>query len=282
MHKSFIAVCAALVTAAGSVVACGSSSGSPAAPEQGTRDGANAGSGAATTPAVTGYQIATAAGGLLDAVPGDGLQLVVLETLADGSTAPLPKEALVTWSGPPVVRALAAGTEPDDGVLPGRGGAPAAMWLVNPGRASDGGDQGVLWVLDRGTGPSPTVDVTATIGNVAPGGTTSAKIAIGEAPAGDATAGKATFVANCGNCHGPTGHGKHNAPGLNAETGNLAADPDWNAAILAIAARAGVDDLGVSLGTKMPSWLTRPAANGKPLTTADFADIYAFLKTQEK
>ena len=298
MRNVSFASCIALLVGAGHVAACSSST-SAASPEQ------DAGSDAATgAAAVTGYRLATAEGGPLTAVPGDGLQLVVLETLSDGTTAPLPSGATVTWSGPPVVTALAAGTEPDAGVLPERGDAPAALWLVNPGRAPDANGAGVLWVLDRGTATSPTVDVTAVVGGVTPAGVVSARIgvaprgaalpkigfgtggavtatiSIGAPPAGDATAGKATFAANCATCHGATAHGKGDAPGLNAEDGNVAADPDWNAATLAFAARADVDDLGVSLDSEMPNWLTKKAANGKTLTAADFADIYAFLKTQ--
>jgi hypothetical protein len=71
------------------------------------------------------------------------------------------------------------------------------------------------------------------------------------------------------------------APGLNAEPGNVAGDPDWNAALLAFAARADVDNAGVALRVPMPDWLATPnPATGKPLTTQDFADIYAFLRTQ--
>ena len=73
------------------------------------------------------------------------------------------------------------------------------------------------------------------------------------------------------------------APGLNAEPGNLAGDPDWNAGIFAIAARADIDDGAVSLRQPMPSWMQSPnPVSQKPFTTQDFADVYAFLKTQTK
>jgi hypothetical protein len=71
------------------------------------------------------------------------------------------------------------------------------------------------------------------------------------------------------------------APGINAEPGNLASDPSWNAALLALAARADIDNRGVALRLPMPDWLASPdPATGHLLTTQDFADIYAFLKTQ--
>jgi hypothetical protein len=70
------------------------------------------------------------------------------------------------------------------------------------------------------------------------------------------------------------------APGLDAEPGNLASDPAWTAALLAMAARADMDNGGLVLRTPMPDWLTAKA-DGQLLTTQDFADIYAFLQTQQ-
>jgi hypothetical protein len=69
------------------------------------------------------------------------------------------------------------------------------------------------------------------------------------------------------------------APGLNTEPDNLAADPDWNAALFAMAARGDFDDGGIVLRKSMPDWLTT-TISGHPPTTQDFADIYAFLRTQ--
>jgi hypothetical protein len=71
------------------------------------------------------------------------------------------------------------------------------------------------------------------------------------------------------------------ALGLNAEPGNVGNDPAWNAALLAFSARSDVDNAGVTLRVPMKDWLqnANPAV-GKPLTTQDFADIYAFLRTQ--
>jgi hypothetical protein len=63
--------------------------------------------------------------------------------------------------------------------------------------------------------------------------------------------------------------------------GNTAGDPAWNAALFAIAARAEVDNGGLTLRLPMPDWLTEPSSvTGAPLTTQDLADIYAFLKTR--
>jgi hypothetical protein len=70
------------------------------------------------------------------------------------------------------------------------------------------------------------------------------------------------------------------APGLNNAQGHLAGDPSWNAALLALAARADVDNNAVSLRVPMPDWLAGHTGTGALLSTQDFADIYAFLKTQ--
>ena len=50
--------------------------------------------------------------------------------------------------------------------------------------------------------------------------------------------------------------------------------------MLGLAAQSNMDDHGVSLDLAMPKWLVISAASGQPLTTQNFADIYAFLKTQ--
>jgi hypothetical protein len=72
-------------------------------------------------------------------------------------------------------------------------------------------------------------------------------------------------------------------PGAGAQPalGNLGGDPDWNAAIFAVAARSDADDGAVSLRLPMPSWLTFPDADAKQLlTTQDFVDIYAYLVSE--
>ena len=127
------------------------------------------------------------------------------------------------------------------------------------------------------------------------------RVIVSPAPAGDWSRGAALYGAqgaNCAECHGATGHGSVStfgaakftiagatydfpASGLNAEPGNLASDSAWNAALFAIAARSDVDNRGTTLRAPMPSWLVRPnPATGRALTTQDFADIYAFLRTQ--
>src|SRR5262249_54892519 len=137
---------------------------------------------------------------------------------------------------------------------------------------------------------------------VPPGGSVPATIAVSAGPAGDATRGAALYGAsgaNCAQCHGATGHGSsettlgsmmymlegqlyaYPAPGLNAEAGNVAGDPDWNAALPPFSARSDVDNEGVTLRSPMPPWLTIPnPGSSKLLTTQDFADLYAFLQTQ--
>ncbi len=75
------------------------------------------------------------------------------------------------------------------------------------------------------------------------------------------------------------------APGLNATTPeggspNVAADPAWNAALLGMAAQGDMDNNGVALRQPMPDWLGRLNASAQPLSGKDFADIYAWLKTQ--
>jgi mono/diheme cytochrome c family protein len=88
------------------------------------------------------------------------------------------------------------------------------------------------------------------------------------------------YGANCATCHGATGQGTTDFPGLNNMPDHVAGDPDWNASLVAMSARSDMDDLGVSLDLAMPRWLTRTSSTGQPLSPSDFADIYAFLKTQ--
>ena len=48
-----------------------------------------------------------------------------------------------------------------------------------------------------------------------------------------------------------------------------------------IAARADIDNGGLELRLPMPDWLTeKNPKTGDLLTTQDFADIYAYMKTQ--
>lgn len=48
-----------------------------------------------------------------------------------------------------------------------------------------------------------------------------------------------------------------------------------------MAARADMDNGGLTLRVPMPSWLTTlDPAMEQPLTSQDYADVYAWLKTQ--
>jgi mono/diheme cytochrome c family protein len=257
------------------VSAC--SSGSPATPTPPAAPSV----GAATQPSspVVGYAIGAASGAPLAAVAGDALRLVVLQKHADGSTAPLDATVSVTWSGPPLIHALPEDADPSDSILPQAGVAATGMWLSNPEHYSDADLDGVLWALDPGSAPNPGLHVTAAFG-VDPPVYVDATIPVGGTPPGDATRGAVTYAKNCASCHGATGHGTPDYPGLNAEPGNVAGDPAWNAALLAMSARSDMDNMGLSLGEAMPKWLVRPTAGGKPPTTQEFADIYAFLQTQ--
>ncbi len=239
--------------------------------------------------------IVSSSGSLTAAVAGDAIALKVM----DGADA-LPSGATVTWSGVPHVVALdPASTAASP--LPAAGAAPTAAFVTNPGREDLGTHLAdVLFVLDPGTtGGSLTVTATVT-GAVT--GTATVSIPVGATPAGDATRGAAVYGsggANCAYCHGATGHGvdagpggmymfnestySFPAPGLNAEPGNLATDPAWNAALLAVASRSDMDNGGLTLRLPMPSWLTEPnPVTKQPLATQDYADIYAFLKTQSQ
>jgi mono/diheme cytochrome c family protein len=235
-----------------------------------------------------------AASGSPQGAAGDALVLKVTDGADD-----LPSGSTVTWSGVPTVTALDPSSTAAS-PLPPAGDAPTAAFITNPGRPDVAADlTGVLFILDPGTKPGGELSVTATITG-AVRGTVTVSIPVGAAPAGDAARGAAAYGengANCAACHGATGHGtdpgpdgmfklgnatySYPAPGLNAEDGNLASDPDWNVALLAMAARSDVDNGGVTLRVPMPNWLAKPhPATNQPLTTQDFADIYAFLKTQ--
>jgi mono/diheme cytochrome c family protein len=256
---------AVLVLVTQGAVAC--SAGSPAAP-------------GVTAPTVIGYRIVAGDGAPFLATEGDAVRLLAVQTLLDGTSAPLPTEAEVVWSGPPTVQALAAGSMPAVSSLPATGLQSSGFWLLDPPHYSEAELSGVLWVMGEGSAPSPGLPVTATISGVVPGGIATATLPVAAMPAGDIDRGKAIYAANCADCHGASGHGTSDFPGLNGEDGHVAGDPAWSAALLAMTARSDMDNAGVSLSASMPRWLTRISANGKTLTTQDFADTYAFLKTQ--
>ena len=232
------------------------------------------------TSTVAGHRIVSADGSPLTAVVGDAKRLAVVQVMSDGTTAPLSATTRVTWSGPPVLKALPTGSQPTSSILPEFGRSATAMWVQNPDHFTDDELAGVLWVLDGGTDPQPTVAVKASLSPSDPTGDVTANIGIGPMPAGDVGLGRATYGANCASCHGATGQGTTEFPGLNNTPDHVAGDPSWNGSLLAMSARSDMDDLGVSLDPSMPKWLIRPSSTGQLLSPSDFADIYAFLKTQ--
>jgi mono/diheme cytochrome c family protein len=267
----------AVVALLGLLVGCGSSSGGPAEPQ---------------------LQIVTVSGAPLYAVAGDALPLKVVIVAVDGTTQDLPVGASVAWTLPGLVDTLPPDSA-DSSPLPTPGAEPTAGWIDNTGRPDRSADlANVLFIFDPGTVQDATLQVTATVRGGSPSGNVAASIAVDPAPAGDWTNGATVYAASCAECHGSTGHGSPGAPsastytmggatydfpapGLNAEPGNTAGDPAWTPALFAVAARADMDNGGVTLRLPMPDWLTTPnAAASQPLTTQDFADIFAFLKTQ--
>jgi mono/diheme cytochrome c family protein len=256
-------------------------------------------SGTASSPRL---QIVTASGTSPSAVAGDAVALKVVLVEPDGTMGDLPGDAKVVWTLPlPVV------TLPPESIadspLPAPGADPTGAWIENVSRPDVAADlRNAVFVLDPGTVQNATLEVSARIAGALPdGGSVTADIPVDPTPAGDWTRGAALYGAagaNCAQCHGPTGHGTpapngdgtytiagvsydFPAPGINAEPGNCASDPAWNAALFAVSARADMDNGGVALRLPMPDWLSTPnPATGAPLTTQDFADIFAFLKTQ--
>jgi mono/diheme cytochrome c family protein len=246
--------------------------------------------------------IVTASGAPLDAVAGDAIPLKVVLVAEDGSTQDLPDGASVAWTSPAPPMATVPPNSTAASPMPVFGAQPTAGWIDNPYRPDRNADLGnVLFILDPGTVQNAVVQVSATVAGVASAGNVTANVNVGPTPLGDWTRGSTLYgpgYANCAACHGATGHGTplvpgattysygggsydFPAPGINAEPGNAAGDPAWNAALFAVAARADMDNGGMTLRFPMPDWLdaTDPAT-GQPLATQDFADIFAFLKTQ--
>ena len=241
---------------------------------------ASAGCGDSSNASFVEYRVVAANGGALSANVGDALRLSVVEGLSDGTTRTLSTQATVTWSGPPTVTALPEGSTPPDSILPQPGIDPDAFWIQNPDHLTSAQVAGVLYVLDLGTATKPSLTVSAAVtGGSAPGGSATASVAIAPFPTGDVTHGQSLFAANCASCHGTQGEGG-SAPGLNNEPDHIAGDSGWTPQMLGFAARSNMDDQGVSLAVSMPKWLVINGAAGKPLATQDFADMYAFLKTQ--
>lgn len=267
----------------------------------GTACSGESGGGGSSLPTLRpSLQIVTVAGGPLQAVAGDALRLKVVLVAVDGSIGDLPADSQVTWSSP---SAPVTALPPDSDApspMPTAGAQPTLASIANPNRSDRAADlTNVVFVLDSGTAQNAALRVSATVSSSSISGDVSASFNISPTPAGDWTRGATLYGpsgANCAMCHGPSGHGspvnpdgtyaidgapyEFPAPGLNAEPGNAASDPAWNPALFAVASRADVDNGGISLRLPMPDWLGRPGPTGEPLTTQNFADIFAFLKTQ--
>jgi mono/diheme cytochrome c family protein len=257
----------------------------------------------ASAPVVVALAIVSADGRPLQGAPGDALPLAVALTMSDGVTVTASDDQVI-WLTPIT---LAAKDPYDAGadIVPEAGVQPTAFFVRNDYRQTN---PGVLYVVDQGEVANPTIVVTASVPDA---GEVSAVVSILPALVGDAASGEALFLhgPECGICHGSTGGGSlpallpdggpelidggpayaisgqlysYPAPGLNnaPDSGNLASDPAWNAALLGMAAQSDMDNRGVALRTPMPDWFGGTNASGGTLSGQDFADIYAWLKTQ--
>jgi mono/diheme cytochrome c family protein len=245
--------------------------------------------GCTASPSSTGFAIQSATGrDLTSVVAGDALALELVETFSDGSTQPAIGAA---WTAPATVDTL----DPDstaDSPIPAFGATPTAVFVDNALRVDRNDDlAGVLFVLDAGSTAGGQATVTAMAGS----STATLTIPVAATPTGNATRGATTYAAGCATCHGTLAQGaaanadgsytidggaySYPAPGLDTEMGNLASDPDWNAALLAVAALSDMDNGGLELRPPMPDWLA-DTSTGALLSTQDFADIYAYLVTQ--
>jgi mono/diheme cytochrome c family protein len=250
---------------------------------------------------VTEMQIVTMAGSAPSAAAGDAVRLKVVQMLSDGTTRDLPAGTQVTWTGPLTITAYDPADAGSDKLLPDAGASPTGFFVKNQTRMERTDYDGTLFVVDPGTAANGKLMVTATVGDAG----LSVAIPVTATPTGDPAAGNTLFhdTLNCAGCHGDKGQGSaaddaglynlqgmtyaYPAPGLNAfqpDGGdpNLAADPAWNAALLAVAAQSDVDNLGVALRKPMPDWLgkTKGGPDGGVLSAQDFAHIFAYLKTQ--
>lgn len=243
---------------------------------------------------VTGYSIVRTDGASMNAVMGDSLALSVVETLSDGKQHALPPGAVVTWTAPAAVTALPSDSTAED-PMPNFSAGPAALFIDNalrPDRAAN--LHSVLFVVGASATNSGSLGIAATIGGAVTG-TATATIPVVSGPIGDTAHGATVYQMACGGCHGATGAGTaanpdgtfsyaggtfdYPAPGLNGADGNLASDPSWSPSLLAMSARADVDNCGLVLRRPMPDWLSTPV-EGHLLTDQDFADMFAFLATQ--
>jgi hypothetical protein len=255
-------------------------------------------------------KIVTTNGAALRGAPGDALNLEVVSVLADGGMVGVPSE-WVTWTSPQTVAAQDPNNPGPNSVLPEAGAQPTAFFVNNIYSGQYG--PGALFIVDRGSATDAGVSVVASVSDA---GDVSAWVAISPAVgAGDPARGQKLFQSvsmaenlTCANCHGTTGAGSppidegeagteyelpatggdlytYPAPGLNdistASGPNLAADPAWNAQLLGMAIQADIDNNGVALRGPMPDFFQAVTDDaGATLGAQDFADIYAWLKTQ--
>ncbi len=221
-----------------------------------------------TGPAVSASLMETA----LVATAGDVLYLSVLGMTAEGVGVPPPSGLKVNWSGAP----LAVVGDPD-AKIPSAGADPAAMFVDNPARFVDLGADAVLGIVAPGT-RDRELRLTATISGVeGDPQEISGVLDVSGMPSGNAETGRDVFSKNCGSCHASTGSGTAGASSVDAEA--LAADRRWSPALFAIGVRVGMDPACAPLEGAMPIWLNKTTANGFPLSTQDFADMYAFLES---
>lgn len=253
---------------------------------------------AACGPHVTGYQIVQTTGSLVpNGAPGDAVRLGVSQNMSDGS-ATLVAADRIAWSGAPLLTAQGA-TARDVSPFPVAGDTPTAVFIANPERSDRPNDlNGVLFILDPGKTKNGSIPIVASLSE---GITVRGSVTVVLEPLGDADRGAVLYGptgANCGRCHGATGHGSpanadgttytfdyatydFPAPGLNAEDTHLASDSGWNAGLLALASRSDMDNGGVALRAPMLDYLSSASdERPEPLTARDFADLYAFLQTQ--
>jgi hypothetical protein len=301
------------------LTACGSSDAGPtdggaqdsaatsdsSAPADGGADVATHDAGSeGAAPTVTGLAIATVSRSPLHAAAGDAVPLKVVMTLSDGTTADLPYGTPVAWTAPATIVARDPNDAGSAGGLPAPGATPTGVFVDNPYRADRSDYSGVLFVLDPGTAPKGKLTVTASVMDA---GVVSASIGVDPTPPGDPDSGANLFgsLINCAMCHGATGGGStpnteadgsvdyvlmggtypFPAPPLNntspGGTPALAADPGWNAALLGFACSADMDNAGVALRAPMPD-ITQTTLAGHSVGAKEFADIYAFLRTQNQ
>jgi hypothetical protein len=254
--------------------------------------------------------IVSTGGGALQGGPGDALNLQVISVSADGGTVAVPADQ-ITWTAPATVIAQNPNDPGPTGILPEAGVQPTAFFVSNEYSGQYG--PGALFIVDPGTASDAGVNVTASVSGA---GQVSAWVAILPAfDGGDPTRGQDLFQnvpladnLTCASCHGMTAAGSppidggeagalyelpstngdlytYPAPELNNASTDagpgLAADPTWSAGLLGMAIEADINKQGVALRGPMPDFFEAVTDDaGSTLNAQDCADIYAWLKTQ--